>query len=98
VAKHSCILKDVTKFSFIPPSFVPHTKETLEFWDPSRRYQSVDRFSTRLAGKRNLRIAVGCTGGRHRSVAVVEALAGFLENLQIEFTLFHRNIEREVSD
>jgi len=52
----------------------------------------------KLAGKKNLRIAVGCTGGRHRSVAVVEALAGFLDNLQIELTLFHRDIERDVRD
>ncbi len=50
----------------------------------------------RAAGKKNLRIAVGCTGGRHRSVAVTEALVGSLENLSVDLTVFHRDIEKDV--
>ncbi len=49
----------------------------------------------RAAGKKSLRIAVGCTGGRHRSVALTEALVGSVENLPIDLTVFHRDIERD---
>jgi len=49
----------------------------------------------RAAGKKSLRIAVGCTGGRHRSVAVAEALIDSLEDMPVELTVFHRDIERD---
>ena len=47
------------------------------------------------AGKKTLRLAVGCTGGRHRSVAVVERLAVALNLPEVELTVFHRDIERD---
>ena len=40
-------------------------------------------------------IAVGCTGGRHRSVAVVEALRAMLEKQPVVLTVFHRDIDKE---
>jgi RNase adaptor protein for sRNA GlmZ degradation len=48
-----------------------------------------------LAQKDELRIAVGCTGGRHRSVAVVEALRAILERQSVRLTVFHRDIEKD---
>lgn len=50
------------------------------------------------ADKKNLRIAVGCTGGRHRSVAVIEKIAAFLREKPVELTVFHRDIDREGSN
>lgn len=47
------------------------------------------------AGKQSLRIAIGCTGGMHRSVAVSEKIAAFLTTFPIELTVFHRDIERD---
>ena len=47
------------------------------------------------ADKKTLRIAVGCTGGRHRSVAVVEKIAGFLAGKPVGLTVFHRDIDRD---
>ncbi len=50
-----------------------------------------------LTGDREtLRVAVGCTGGRHRSVAVCEALAATLaaEPAGTEITLSHRDIAK----
>ncbi|MDR3630176.1 MAG: RNase adapter RapZ [Desulfocapsaceae bacterium] len=47
------------------------------------------------AGKDELRLAVGCTGGKHRSVAVVEALGLILGRQSVELTVFHRDIEKE---
>ncbi|GMQ93964.1 MAG: RNase adapter RapZ [Acidimicrobiia bacterium] len=43
-------------------------------------------------GKSYLTIAVGCTGGRHRSVAVAEAIASRLVNSGIETSIHHRDI------
>jgi UPF0042 nucleotide-binding protein len=45
-------------------------------------------------GKSYLTVAVGCTGGRHRSVAVVEALAGRLRSEGFEVRTSHRDITR----
>ena len=45
--------------------------------------------------QKNLRIAIGCTGGRHRSVAVVEELNNFLSAQNIDLVVFHRDIDRE---
>jgi UPF0042 nucleotide-binding protein len=46
-------------------------------------------------GKAYLTVAVGCTGGRHRSVAVVEALRQFLDGLGFPPTVVHRDVDRE---
>ena len=47
------------------------------------------------AGKPGLKIAIGCTGGHHRSVALVEALAPLLAMRGVAFDLCHRDLTRE---
>jgi UPF0042 nucleotide-binding protein len=44
-------------------------------------------------GKSYLTIAVGCTGGRHRSMAVAERLAAWLRGAGRSVTLMHRDTE-----
>jgi UPF0042 nucleotide-binding protein len=44
-------------------------------------------------GKSYLTIAVGCTGGRHRSIAVAERLAGWLRGAGRSVTVAHRDTE-----
>jgi UPF0042 nucleotide-binding protein len=44
-------------------------------------------------GKAHLSIAIGCTGGRHRSVAITEALAARLrERTDVEVDVAHRDV------
>ena len=45
-------------------------------------------------GKSQLTIAVGCTGGRHRSVATAEKLAKFFIKNKYKVKLYHRDILR----
>lgn len=46
-------------------------------------------------GKRYLTVAVGCTGGRHRSVALVENLSSRLVKPEVETFIHHRDCDRE---
>ncbi len=45
--------------------------------------------------KSYLTVAVGCTGGRHRSVFVVEELAGCLKNAKATIHVRHRDIDMD---
>ena len=45
--------------------------------------------------KRYATLAVGCTGGKHRSVAVAEALAGALRERGRRVVVTHRDLGRE---
>ncbi len=46
-------------------------------------------------GKAYLTVAIGCTGGRHRSVTLAEELGRFLTGLGYAPTVVHRDLERE---
>ena len=69
--------------------------EAVDFLD---RYEALlalltDDFLTE--GKRYLTIALGCTGGRHRSVAMVEALNVRLAAREVDTMVVHRDLGRE---
>jgi UPF0042 nucleotide-binding protein len=40
-------------------------------------------------------VAVGCTGGKHRSVAMAEAIAGLLRERGYDVSTTHRDLGRE---
>jgi UPF0042 nucleotide-binding protein len=66
--------------------FVTRTRDLLRFLIPNYVAE----------GKRYLTIGVGCTGGRHRSVAVAEALKRALGRLEkVQIRVQHRDIDRE---
>jgi UPF0042 nucleotide-binding protein len=46
-------------------------------------------------GKRFMNVAIGCTGGRHRSVAMAEEIAARLNALGIDAVAIHRDLGRE---
>lgn len=67
----------------------PESRELLE------RAAAFLRCQLRLSerhGAAELTVAVGCTGGRHRSVAVAEALAGELRQEGCAVLVQHRDI------
>ncbi|BBZ07509.1 nucleotide-binding protein [Mycolicibacterium doricum] len=50
----------------------------------------------RREGKRYMTVAIGCTGGKHRSVAMAEALAGRLQGGdELTVRVLHRDLGRE---
>ncbi len=48
-------------------------------------------------GRSYLTIGIGCTGGRHRSVAMVERLAKWFEQRGLKPTVRHRDIDRQLT-
>jgi UPF0042 nucleotide-binding protein len=46
-------------------------------------------------GKKYLLVAVGCTGGRHRSPVLAEKITEIMRDIDMPTTLVHRDIERE---
>jgi UPF0042 nucleotide-binding protein len=49
-----------------------------------------------IEGKHHLSIAMGCTGGMHRSVVLAEKTAEYLRSLDYEVTVAHRDIRRDL--
>ena len=45
-------------------------------------------------GKSYLSVAIGCTGGHHRSVVVADELAGFFRQRGLAVHVNHRDLDR----
>jgi UPF0042 nucleotide-binding protein len=67
-----------------------------EFLETYHRLLSLIVDGYHREGKRYMTVAIGCTGGKHRSVAIAEALAGQLESdEQLTVRVLHRDLGRE---
>ena len=78
---------------------IPNVKKYVQNWPETRqfleRYLSLLDFLLPLyekEGKSYLNIAVGCTGGRHRSVAVAQWIFEHLQHNNRNASLIHRDI------
>lgn len=74
--------------------FVKRAPETQKFLE---KYFSLLEYLIPLyekEGKSYLTIAVGCTGGRHRSVTIAEDISNHIKKLNRKITLTHRDIEQ----
>lgn len=67
-------------------------RDFLKLFEPLL-FSYIDNHST--AGRDTISLAVGCTGGKHRSVAVSEYLRRMLNNRQLELHVYHRDIDKE---
>jgi RNase adapter protein RapZ len=69
-----------------------------DFFDGLRRLllTLLPRYET--SGKTYLTIAIGCTGGRHRSVYVTERLAACLRDAGWQTELLHRDLPSYAAD
>jgi UPF0042 nucleotide-binding protein len=45
-------------------------------------------------GKSSLTLALGCTGGRHRSVVLIDQLQKLLSNRHFRIHVKHRDVEK----
>ncbi len=69
-------------------------EQTRDFMDKLRDLMDFLLPLYRAEGKTMLVVAVGCTGGRHRSVAIARALSESLERLGYAVSLYHRDMTR----
>ena len=79
--------KAVSSYIFSDPAaqeFLDKASDMLDFLIPLYRRES----------KQALVIAVGCTGGHHRSVTVANELTRLLSERGVNITLVHRDIGR----
>jgi len=76
--------------------YVQRQKATKEFF--GRFFGLIDFLLPRYIreGKTYLTIAVGCTGGHHRSVVVAESIGQYLRKKNFPVQTYHRDIERGV--
>jgi len=66
-------------------SYIARIEDMLEFLMPAFIKE----------GKHYLTVAIGCTGGRHRSVVFGEEIARFIRELGYPASVHHRDLERE---
>ena len=88
LCRHSGLDEDVRAFVMEHPTtqaFMEKYKEMLTFLIPHYREE----------GKHRLVVAVGCTGGAHRSVAIAEAIGAYLRELGIPTEVNHRDLMLE---
>ncbi len=74
-------------------AFVLENPDTAEFLERVMELLLFLAPRYRAEGKSYLTIAVGCTGGRHRSVAITGELARRLAHHQVGVSVFHRDID-----
>ncbi|HEX9344262.1 MAG TPA: RNase adapter RapZ [Actinomycetota bacterium] len=90
------------------PELRPHTGLDPQVRDYVLGQEATKRFMDRLQellevslpgyvreGKQYLTIAIGCTGGKHRSVVLSEELRAWLQGKDYRVNVVHRDMERE---
>jgi UPF0042 nucleotide-binding protein len=89
-------LKPLTGLDIPVARYVLEQPDTVEFMAKMRDLLSYVMPRYEREGKSYLTVAIGCTGGRHRSVAIAEALAPALASmLGTPISVVHRDIARK---
>lgn len=85
-------LRDMTGLDAEVADYVFEHPEAREFLDQYSKLIDVVADGYLREGKRYVTVAVGCTGGRHRSVAMAENLAARLVKKGVETLVMHRDL------
>lgn len=88
-------LRDHTGLDADVNDYVLAQPEAREFLDHYADLLSIMEDGYIREGKRFVTIGVGCTGGKHRSVAMAENLAARLVKKNVEVNVHHRDLGRE---
>lgn len=88
-------LKDLTGLDAAVNDYVVGQPEAQAFLDNYASLISLVEDGYLREGKRFVTIAIGCTGGKHRSVAMVENLSARLVKNGVETRVVHRDLGRE---
>jgi len=75
--------------------FVTEMAEARDFLDQVASILDLVSDGYLREGKRYVTVAIGCTGGKHRSVAMAENLAARLVKVGVEVLVVHRDLGRE---
>jgi UPF0042 nucleotide-binding protein len=93
-------IPELKAFSGLDPkvrNFVMEKPETVIFLEKFLDMMAFLLPSYRREGKSYLTVSIGCTGGRHRSVVIAEALQDFFVGKNVSIKVTHRDIEKGVS-
>lgn len=78
--------------------YLGELQETLAFLNQTKALFDVILPLYYNTGKQQIHIAIGCTGGRHRSVALTEKLAKMFMNSEKNVVVSHRDMHKEPSN
>ncbi|RNC67876.1 MAG: RNase adapter RapZ [Desulfuromonadales bacterium] len=87
-------LKPFTGLDSTVRGFVMEKPETAQFLDRFKALLDFLILAYQREGKSYLTISIGCTGGRHRSVSLVEELQTFFAGKGLTLKVSHRDMEK----
>ena len=88
-------LRDLTGLDATVSDYVTGMAQAREFLDRMASMLDLASDGYLREGKRYVTVAIGCTGGKHRSVAMAENLAARLVKVGVEVLVVHRDLGRE---
>lgn len=88
-------LKEKTGLDPDVKEYVKKTFESREYISKLKDFLELYISQSFLAGKENLTVAIGCTGGRHRSVTVACEIYDYLESGGYCVSISHRDIGKD---
>ncbi len=85
-------LRDKTGKTKSVRDYVLHSRETREFLN--KLYGFADYLIPKFIaeGKSYLTVSIGCTGGKHRSVVIVDELRDYLRKKRYDIKVYHRDV------
>ena len=91
-------LKELTGQSKEIAQFLEKDPKTKAFLEHLKNYIRFAIFENPQSGKNFYHIAIGCTGGKHRSVYCAEKLRSFFVDYHYHCHLFHKSLSYDDSD